>query len=50
MPIQKELAEILYDRVPAGVGSTGPIRLGADEVEGAIGQRRPLPDSPRLQK
>src|SRR5512139_3210313 len=32
LAVQKELAEMLYYRVPAGVGSTGLIRLNADEM------------------
>lgn len=36
MPIQRELAEALYNRVPAGVGSTGPIRLGAEEMDAML--------------
>jgi tRNA-splicing ligase RtcB len=30
--VQKQLADALYDRVPAGVGSTGLIRLNAEEM------------------
>src|SRR5512137_1987752 len=36
MPIQRELAEALYNRVPAGVGSTGPIRLGQEEMDAML--------------
>src|SRR5579885_3427647 len=36
MPVQKELADALYSRVPAGVGSTGPIHLGADEMDAML--------------
>jgi tRNA-splicing ligase RtcB len=33
---QKDLAEMLYHRIPAGVGSTGAIRLDADEMEAML--------------
>jgi tRNA-splicing ligase RtcB len=33
---QKDLAEMLYYRIPAGVGSTGAIRLDADEMEAML--------------
>lgn len=36
IPVQKELAEALYYRIPAGVGSTGAIRLGATEMDAML--------------
>jgi len=36
MPAQKALADALYDRIPAGLGSTGLIRLGAGETEAML--------------
>jgi tRNA-splicing ligase RtcB len=36
MPVQRELAEALYNRVPAGVGSTGAIRLGPEEMDAML--------------
>jgi tRNA-splicing ligase RtcB len=36
MPVQKELAGMLYDRIPAGVGSTGRIRLDAAETDAML--------------
>jgi tRNA-splicing ligase RtcB len=54
VPIQKELAEILYDRVPARLGSAGPIRLaprdGSDadrRGEVGCGARLGRPGGPR---
>jgi tRNA-splicing ligase RtcB len=35
-PVQKDLAEALYSRIPAGVGSTGAIRLGAAEMDAML--------------
>ena len=35
-PVQKDLAEALYYRIPAGVGSTGAIRLGAAEMDAML--------------
>jgi tRNA-splicing ligase RtcB len=35
-PVQKALADTLYRRIPAGVGSTGAIRLGAEEMEAML--------------
>jgi tRNA-splicing ligase RtcB (3'-phosphate/5'-hydroxy nucleic acid ligase) len=32
LPVQKELAGMLYRRIPAGVGSTGTIRLDEEEM------------------
>jgi tRNA-splicing ligase RtcB len=32
MPVQKELADLLYARIPAGVGSSGSIRLDEAEI------------------
>jgi tRNA-splicing ligase RtcB len=34
--VQRELAEALYRRIPAGVGSTGTIRLNAQEMEAML--------------
>ncbi len=36
MRVQKELAEMLYYRIPAGVGSTGSIRLGEAEMDAML--------------
>jgi tRNA-splicing ligase RtcB len=36
MAAQKELAEMLYYRIPAGVGSTGAIRLGEAEMDAML--------------
>jgi tRNA-splicing ligase RtcB len=36
LPVQRELANLLYQRIPAGVGSTGAIRLGAEEMEAML--------------
>jgi tRNA-splicing ligase RtcB len=33
MPLQKELAEVLFYRIPAGLGSTGHIRLSSRELD-----------------
>jgi len=33
MKVQSELASMLYQRIPAGVGSTGAIRLGQHEMD-----------------
>jgi tRNA-splicing ligase RtcB (3'-phosphate/5'-hydroxy nucleic acid ligase) len=33
MPVQKALADTLFQRIPAGVGSTGQIRLNAREMD-----------------
>jgi tRNA-splicing ligase RtcB len=35
-PVQKDLAEALYYRIPAGVGSTGAIRLGPAEMDAML--------------
>lgn len=35
-PLQKDLADALYYRIPAGVGSTGAIRLGAAEMDAML--------------
>jgi tRNA-splicing ligase RtcB (3'-phosphate/5'-hydroxy nucleic acid ligase) len=35
-PVRKELAEALYQRIPAGLGSTGPIRLGPAEMDAML--------------
>jgi tRNA-splicing ligase RtcB len=35
-PVQKDLADALYYRIPAGVGSTGPIHLGAAEMDAML--------------
>ena len=34
--VQKDLADALYYRIPAGVGSTGAIRLGAAEMDAML--------------
>ncbi len=36
-PVQRALADALYCRVPAGVGSTGAIHLGAGETDAMLG-------------
>lgn len=36
LAVQKELADALYHRIPAGVGSTGAIRLDADGIEAML--------------
>ena len=36
MRVQKELANALFDRIPAGVGSTGAIRLNQDEMDAML--------------
>jgi len=36
LPVQRALAEALYHRIPAGVGSTGAIHLDADETEAML--------------
>ena len=36
MPVQKALAEALYYRIPAGVGSTGAIRLNESEMNAML--------------
>jgi tRNA-splicing ligase RtcB len=36
MAVQKELAEMLYYRIPAGVGSTGAIRLNEAEMDAML--------------
>ncbi len=36
MGAQKELADRLYQRIPAGLGSTGAIRLGASEMDAML--------------
>ena len=36
MAVQQLLAEALYYRIPAGVGSTGLIRLGAEEMDAML--------------
>jgi tRNA-splicing ligase RtcB len=37
MPVQKQLAEELFSRIPAGVGSTGAISLGDEEMDAMLG-------------
>ncbi len=37
MPVQRALAEALYHRIPAGVGSTGAIHLGEEETDAMLG-------------
>jgi tRNA-splicing ligase RtcB len=34
--VQRELADSLFKRIPAGVGSTGPIHLGEDETDAML--------------
>jgi tRNA-splicing ligase RtcB (3'-phosphate/5'-hydroxy nucleic acid ligase) len=34
--VQKELADMLYSRIPAGVGSTGTIHLNAEEMDAML--------------
>ena len=36
LAVQKPLADMLYYRIPAGVGSTGTIRLGAEEMDAML--------------
>ena len=36
MPVQKALADNLYRKIPAGVGSTGAIRLTGDEMDAML--------------
>src|SRR5690242_12334800 len=36
LKVQKRLADLLYERIPAGVGSTGPIRLNAAEMDAML--------------
>ena len=36
LAVQKELADMLYHRIPAGVGSTGAIHLGAQEMDAML--------------
>ena len=36
MAVQRRLADALYERIPAGVGSTGAIRLGAAEMDAML--------------
>jgi tRNA-splicing ligase RtcB (3'-phosphate/5'-hydroxy nucleic acid ligase) len=36
LAVQKELADMLYHRIPAGVGSTGTIHLGAQEMDAML--------------
>ena len=36
LAVQKELADMLYYRIPAGVGSTGAIRLGAEDMDAML--------------
>ncbi len=35
-PVQKPLADMLYHRIPAGMGSTGAIRLNATEMDAML--------------
>ena len=48
MAVQKELADALYHRIPAGVGSTGAIRLNADEMDAMLTRRRAVGGRARL--
>jgi tRNA-splicing ligase RtcB len=36
LPVQKALADMLYRKIPAGVGSTGRIRLDAEEMDAML--------------
>ncbi|MCC6714936.1 MAG: RtcB family protein [Gammaproteobacteria bacterium] len=36
LPVQKELADLLYHRIPAGMGSTGAIRLDEKEMDAML--------------
>ncbi len=36
LPVQKALADILYHKIPAGLGSTGTIRLNVAEMEAML--------------
>ncbi len=36
LPVQRALAEALYRKIPAGVGSTGTLRLNADEMDAML--------------
>jgi len=36
MAVQSRLADALYSRIPAGVGSTGSVRLGHDEMDSML--------------
>jgi tRNA-splicing ligase RtcB len=36
MPVQRRLADALYERIPAGVGSTGAIRLDAARMDAML--------------
>ncbi len=36
LPVQKALADELYRRIPAGMGSTGAIRLNAEEMDAML--------------
>ncbi len=36
LPVQKALADMLYHKIPAGVGSTGKIRLDAEEMDAML--------------
>ena len=36
LAVQKDLADMLYHRIPAGVGSTGAIRLNAEETDAML--------------
>jgi tRNA-splicing ligase RtcB (3'-phosphate/5'-hydroxy nucleic acid ligase) len=36
LAVQKELADMLYHRIPAGVGSTGAVHLGAQEMDAML--------------
>ncbi len=36
LPVQKALAEALYRKIPAGVGSTGTLRLNVDEMDAML--------------
>jgi len=36
MAVQRALADALYERIPAGVGSTGGVRLGAEQMDAML--------------
>jgi tRNA-splicing ligase RtcB (3'-phosphate/5'-hydroxy nucleic acid ligase) len=36
MPVQKALADTLYSRIPAGIGSTGLIHLNREDMDGML--------------
>ncbi len=44
---KKELADALFRIVPAGIGSTGSLKLSAKEIDRGASARRPFRDRPR---